>query len=81
MVISGVWWCDPSSLTVDINSGKTECQVENHTVLFYHGDSEEMYVGGTDFVLKLDVDDYHNREVRFFFLLLAYIILNKYIYF
>lgn len=30
-----------------------------------------MYVGGTDFVLKLDVDDYHNREVRFFFFIIS----------
>ncbi|XP_070763581.1 semaphorin-7A [Enoplosus armatus] len=35
---------------------------QNHTVFFYHEDSEEMYVGGTDFVLQLDVDDYHIIE-------------------
>lgn len=32
-------------------------------MFFYHEDSEEMYVGGTDFVLKLDVNDYHIIEV------------------
>ncbi len=48
----------------DIISGGFEYQVsQNHTVYFYHEDSEEMYVGGTDFVLHLDVDDYHIIEV------------------
>lgn len=52
--------CFPS----DIISGGFEYQVhQNHTVFFYHEDSEEMYVGGTDFVLQLDVDDYHIIEV------------------
>lgn len=36
---------------------------QNHSVFFYHDDYEEMYVGGTDFVLKLDVDNYHIIEV------------------
>lgn len=31
-------------------------------MFFYHEDSE-MYVGGTDIVVKLDVDDYHVLEV------------------
>lgn len=48
----------------DIISGGFEYQVhQKHTVFFYHEDSEEMYVGGTDFVLQLDVDDYHIIEV------------------
>ena len=29
----------------------------------YQEDSEELYVGGTDFVLRLDVNDYHIIEV------------------
>lgn len=36
---------------------------QNHTVFFYHADSGEMYVGGTGFVLKLDVDNYRLKEV------------------
>ncbi|XP_061139591.1 semaphorin-7A isoform X1 [Syngnathus typhle] len=31
---------------------------QNHTVLFYHEDSGETYVGGTDFVFQLDLDGY-----------------------
>ena len=52
----------------DITSGGLEYQVhQNHSLFFYHDDSEEMYVGGTDFVLKLDVDDYHVKEVGCFY--------------
>lgn len=36
---------------------------QNHSVLFYEEDSEELYVGGTGFILKLDVDDFHIIEV------------------
>ncbi|KAG8012675.1 Semaphorin-7A, partial [Nibea albiflora] len=35
---------------------------QNHSVLFYHEASEEMYVGGTDFVFKFDVDN--NRIIE-----------------
>lgn len=35
---------------------------QNHTVLFYKHDSEDMYVGGTDFVLRVDTDNYHILE-------------------
>ncbi|XP_076589062.1 semaphorin-7A isoform X2 [Chaetodon auriga] len=46
-----------------MTNGVFEYQVyQNHTVLFYHEDSKEMYVGGTDFVLKLNADDYHIIE-------------------
>uniref|UniRef100_A0A3Q2Y2Z2 Semaphorin 7A (JohnMiltonHagen blood group) n=1 Tax=Hippocampus comes TaxID=109280 RepID=A0A3Q2Y2Z2_HIPCM len=31
---------------------------QNHTVLIYHEDSGEIYIGGTDFVFKLDLDRY-----------------------
>ncbi|KAI3376437.1 hypothetical protein L3Q82_016899, partial [Scortum barcoo] len=52
----------PRLLSKDIISGGFEYQVhQNHTVFFCHGDS--MYVGGTDFVLQLDVNDYHIIEV------------------
>lgn len=48
----------------DIVGGEFEHRVkQNHTVFFYHEDSGEMYVGGTDFVLKLDVDNYCFKEV------------------
>lgn len=51
----------------DTNSGgELEYQTYHHSAFFYHEDSEEMYVGGTDVVLKLDVDDYHIIEVGSF---------------
>ncbi|XP_036962445.1 semaphorin-7A [Acanthopagrus latus] len=54
---------DPRVLSKDIINGGFEYQVrQNHSVFLYHEDSEEMYVGGTDFVLKLDVDDFHVIE-------------------
>ncbi|XP_073328805.1 semaphorin-7A [Pagrus major] len=54
---------NPRVLSKDIINDGFEYQVhQNHSVFFYHEDSEEMYVGGTDFVLKLDVDDYHVIE-------------------
>ncbi|XP_070686768.1 semaphorin-7A [Pempheris klunzingeri] len=53
----------PRLLSQGIIRGAFEYQVhQNHCVFSYHDDSEEMYVGGTDFVLKLDVDDYHIIE-------------------
>lgn len=66
MILSRVKFNNVTLLPLDINSGgEIEYQVSNHTVLFYHEDSGEMYVGGTDLVLKLDVDDYHIQEVGF----------------
>ncbi|XP_034734083.1 semaphorin-7A isoform X1 [Etheostoma cragini] len=54
---------NPRLLTKDIINDVFEYQVyQNHSVFFYHDNFEEMYVGGTDFVLKLDVDDYHIIE-------------------
>ncbi|XP_034443600.1 semaphorin-7A [Hippoglossus hippoglossus] len=35
---------------------------QKHSVLYYHEDSADMYVGGTDFVLKLDMDDNNIKE-------------------
>uniref|UniRef100_A0A1A7YT47 Semaphorin 7A n=1 Tax=Iconisemion striatum TaxID=60296 RepID=A0A1A7YT47_9TELE len=35
---------------------------QNHSVFLYQEDSDELYVGGTDFVLKLDGNDYHILE-------------------
>ncbi|KAM9376319.1 semaphorin-7A [Pholidichthys leucotaenia] len=32
---------------------------QNHSVLFCPEDSRDLYVGGTDLILKLDVDDHH----------------------
>ncbi|XP_029290458.1 semaphorin-7A [Cottoperca gobio] len=49
---------NPRLLSKDIICGELEYQVyQNHSVFFYHEDSGEMYIGGTGFVLKLDVDD------------------------
>ncbi|XP_049930118.1 semaphorin-7A [Epinephelus moara] len=54
---------NPRLVIKDILSGGFKYQVhQNHSVFFYQEDSEEMYVGGTDFVLKLDADDYHVIE-------------------
>lgn len=54
----------PRLLTKDIISGGLEYQVyQNHSVFFYHEDSGEMYVGGTDFVLKIDVDGHTNNHI------------------
>lgn len=39
---------------------------QNHSVFLYHEESEEMYVGGAGFVLKLDVENYHVIEVGAF---------------
>ena len=51
-------------LPSDIINAAFEYQdYQNHSVFYYHEESEEMYVGGTDFVLRLDVDDYHIIEV------------------
>ncbi|XP_042352112.1 semaphorin-7A [Plectropomus leopardus] len=53
----------PRLFKKDILSGGFKYQVhQNHSVLFYHEDSDEMYVGGTDFVFKLDAGDYHVIE-------------------
>ncbi|XP_040893453.1 semaphorin-7A isoform X2 [Toxotes jaculatrix] len=53
----------PRLLSKDSVVGGFEYHVnQKHSVLFYQEDSEEMYVGGTDFVLKLDMDDYHVIE-------------------
>ncbi|XP_072242009.1 semaphorin-7A [Leuresthes tenuis] len=35
---------------------------QKHSVFSYQEDSEELYVGGTDFVLRLDVNDHHIIE-------------------
>ncbi|KAM3609607.1 uncharacterized protein V6R79_017694 [Siganus canaliculatus] len=54
---------NPRVLSKDVISADFEYQVQqNNSVFYYHGDSEEMYVGGTDFVLKLDINDFHNIE-------------------
>lgn len=61
--------CDSVTLVLpsDITNGVFQYPVrQNHTVLYYQEDVEEMYVGGTDFVLKLDVNDYHIIEVSVF---------------
>ncbi|XP_037307889.2 semaphorin-7A isoform X1 [Pungitius pungitius] len=50
-------------LSKDVSSSGIEYPVsQKSSVFFYDEDSEEMYVGGTDFVLKLDVDDYRVKE-------------------
>lgn len=53
----------PRLLSKDTVSGGFTYQVhQNHSVFFHHEDSEEMYIGGTDFVLKLDMNDYNVIE-------------------
>ena len=39
---------------------------QNHSVFFLPEDSDELYVGGTDFVLKIDVDNNSVIEVGHF---------------
>ncbi|XP_033941057.1 semaphorin-7A isoform X1 [Pseudochaenichthys georgianus] len=54
---------NPRLLSKGINCGGFEYPVyQKHSVFFYHEDSEEMYVGGTNFVLKLDVEGSHIME-------------------
>ncbi|XP_077372937.1 semaphorin-7A isoform X2 [Festucalex cinctus] len=46
-------------LSKDVIRGTFVYQIyQKHTVLFHHEDSGEIYVGGTDFVFKLDLDRY-----------------------
>ncbi|XP_077566740.1 semaphorin-7A-like [Stigmatopora nigra] len=53
----------PRLLTQDIIRGTFAYPLhQNHTILFYHEDSGEFYVGGTDFVYKLDLDRYQIAE-------------------
>ncbi|XP_026168125.1 semaphorin-7A [Mastacembelus armatus] len=48
----------PRLLIKDIVAGGFKYpKIQNHSVLFCHEDSGEIYVGGTDFVLKLDERD------------------------
>ncbi|KAM8890864.1 semaphorin-7A [Spinachia spinachia] len=50
-------------LSKDVSSSGIEYQVsQKHSVFFYDEGSEQMYVGGTDFVLKFDVDGYNVKE-------------------
>ncbi|XP_061773090.1 semaphorin-7A isoform X3 [Nerophis ophidion] len=49
----------PRLLRKDVIRGGFKYPVhQNHTILCYHEESGEMYVGGSDFVLKLDSDGY-----------------------
>ncbi|XP_041852351.1 semaphorin-7A [Melanotaenia boesemani] len=53
----------PRILNNDIISGGFEYAVnQNHSVFSYQDDTAELYVGGSDFVLKLDVSDCHIVE-------------------
>uniref|UniRef100_A0A3Q0R0I6 Semaphorin 7A (JohnMiltonHagen blood group) n=1 Tax=Amphilophus citrinellus TaxID=61819 RepID=A0A3Q0R0I6_AMPCI len=50
-------------LPTDIINAEFKYQInQNHSVLFYEEESDELYVGGTDFILKLGVDDFHIIE-------------------
>lgn len=54
---------NPRLLSKDTISGGFEYPVnQNQSLFFYHEDSKDMYVGGTDFVWKLDVDNYNITE-------------------
>lgn len=41
-----------------------ENEVDNANIYFYEEDSEEMYVGGPDYVSKINVNSYNTEEVR-----------------
>lgn len=45
-----------------INAGFEYPALQNHSVFFYHENSDDLYVGGTDFVFKLDMDHCHMIE-------------------
>lgn len=48
----------------DIKNGcALENEVDYPNVFFYHEESEEMYVGGKDYVSKLNVNDFNTIEV------------------
>lgn len=49
-----------------INAGLEYQVLQNHSVFFYHENSDDLYVGGTDFVFKLDVDQCDIIEVSDF---------------
>ncbi|XP_074534186.1 semaphorin-7A [Halichoeres trimaculatus] len=54
---------NPRLLTKDILSNGFDYIIsQNHSVFFYQEDYEDMYVGGTDFVLKLNGEDYRVIE-------------------
>ncbi|XP_028286865.1 semaphorin-7A [Parambassis ranga] len=54
---------NPRLLSNDINSGGYVYQShQRHSVFLYQEDTEELYVGGTDFVLKLNLDNYRVIE-------------------
>lgn len=51
-------------LNSDVKSGcALENEVDHPNVFFYHEDSEEMYIGGKDYVSKLNVNNYNTIEV------------------
>lgn len=53
----------PRLVSEDMFNGVFKYKVnQNHSVLFYNQDFDEMYVGGSDFVLRLDVNDHHVIE-------------------
>ncbi|XP_029952788.1 semaphorin-7A [Salarias fasciatus] len=53
----------PRLLIRDIITGTFEYEtVQNHSVFLYQEYSKELYVGGANFVLKLDVNNYHIIE-------------------
>ncbi|XP_061630479.1 semaphorin-7A [Phyllopteryx taeniolatus] len=56
----------PRLLRKDVIQGRFDFPVyQNHTVLFYHEDSGEFYIGGTNFVFKLDLDRFQIiKEIR-----------------
>ena len=57
--------CDPLCVSPSgtVRGGFEYQEQQKHSVLFYHEDSADMYVGGTDFVLKLDMNDNNVKEV------------------
>lgn len=54
---------NPRVLSKDMFSAGFEYQIhQNHTVFLYEEDSHQLYVGGTDFVLRLTVPEYRIIE-------------------
>lgn len=54
---------NPRVLSKDMFSAGFKYQIhQNHTVFLYEEDSQDLYVGGTGFVLRLNVTNYHIIE-------------------
>lgn len=59
LVVRITVWCSSTDIVTDAYKYQ---EYQNNTV-FYSNNSEEMYVGGTDFILRLDTNEFKVLEV------------------